>query len=57
MTTLAHDAMAARFSAAGVDDTVAHDAETVTAGLRRTLLNRATTVQRVRWAVDPRTLR
>ena len=57
MTTLAHDTMAASFSAAGVDDTVADEAEAVTADLRRTLLDRATTAQRVRWAVDPRTLR
>jgi transglutaminase-like putative cysteine protease len=57
MSHLARDTMAARFSAAGVDETVADEAETVTAGLRRTLLDRATTAQRVRWAVDPRTLR
>jgi transglutaminase-like putative cysteine protease len=57
MATLAHDAMAASFSAAGVDEAIADEAEGVTADIRRTLLDRATTVQRVRWAVDPRTLR
>jgi transglutaminase-like putative cysteine protease len=57
MTTLAHDTMAASFSATGVDDAVAEEAEAVASGLRRTLLGRASTAQRVRWAVDPRTLR
>jgi transglutaminase-like putative cysteine protease len=57
MTTLAHDTTAARFSAAEVDETVALEAESAVADVRRTLLGRATAAQRVLWAVDPRTLR
>ena len=40
-----------------VDDGIAVRTEAAVADVRRTLLGRASRAQRVRWAVDPRTLR
>ena len=57
MVALAHDTSAAGFSARGVDDGTADRSETTVADMRRMLLDRASRVQRVRWAVDPRNLR
>jgi transglutaminase-like putative cysteine protease len=57
MVELAHDTSAAGFSATGVDDGMAVRTEEAVADVRRTLLDRASRAQRVRWAVDPRTLR
>ena len=57
MSELAHHTAAAGFSAAEVDDGIADRTEAAVADVRRTLLDRATRAQRVRWAVDPRNLR
>jgi hypothetical protein len=57
MVALARATSAAGFSASGVDDGTADRTEAAVAGVRRTLLGRATRIQRVRWAVDPRNLR
>ena len=57
MVDLAHDTSAAGFSVSGVDDGMAERSEAAVADVRRTLLDRATRAQRVRWAVDPRNVR
>ena len=54
---LARDTSAAGFSSTGVDDGIADRSEATVAQMRRTLLDRATRVQRVKWSVDPRNLR
>ena len=57
MAGLARDTSAAGFSMEDVDDGIAVRTEAAVADVRRTLLGRASRAQRVRWAVDPRTLR
>jgi hypothetical protein len=57
MAGLARDTSAAGFSVEEVDDGIAVRTEAAVADVRRTLLGRASRAQRVRWAVDPRTLR
>jgi transglutaminase-like putative cysteine protease len=57
MHDLAQGTLAASFSASGVDAATADRAVTACDGVRMLLLDRATVVQRLRWACDPRRLR
>jgi hypothetical protein len=54
MVELARSTLAAGFSVSGVDGATAARAVEVGDDVRRVLLGRATTAQRVRWTLDPR---